>query len=101
MMIKLTPEQEKAYVRFISARDRVGILKQGKAKWIPHRDCFMTVDVVGMNHPLFMVNDEWLEYKEAFQAWLDIEPEFRKTERMSMIRGDYDNQDSWRDKDGR
>jgi hypothetical protein len=45
-----------------------------------------------------MENDEWLEYKEASLAWWKVEPEFRKTERMSMIRGDYGDSDSWREK---
>jgi hypothetical protein len=53
-----------------------------------------------MNHPLFEVNEEYQEYKEAFSEWLKVEPEFRKAERMSMIRGDYDTQDSWKDKNG-
>jgi hypothetical protein len=48
-----------------------------------------------MNHPLFEQNDDWLEYKEASLAWWAIEPEFRKTERMSAIRGDYGSSDSW------
>jgi hypothetical protein len=51
-----------------------------------------------MNHPLFMQNDEWIEYLAASAAWWEIEPEFRKAERMSMIRGDYGDTDSWRDK---
>lgn len=93
----MTNDQLKTYQRFIRARDKVGLTKRIQNKWIPHSDYLMTVDVEGMNHPLFMVNDDWLEYKQAFQAWLDIEPEFRKTERMSMIRGDYDNEDSWKD----
>jgi hypothetical protein len=56
------------------------------------------VDVGNMNHPLFIENDEWIEYQQASLAWWAIEPEFRKTERMSMIRGDYGDVDSWRDK---
>jgi hypothetical protein len=54
--------------------------------------------VEGLNHPLFIVNDAWLEYKEAFQAWLDIEPTFRDKERMRASRGDYGKPDSWEDK---
>jgi hypothetical protein len=42
-----------------------------------------------------MENDEWLEYKEASLAWWKIEPEHRKTNRMSAIRGDYGTADSW------
>jgi hypothetical protein len=48
-----------------------------------------------MNHPLFEQNDDWLEYKEASLAWWEVEPEFRKTERMSAIRGDYGTSDNW------
>jgi hypothetical protein len=47
------------------------------------------------------LNEEYQEYKEAFSEWLKVEPQFRKEERMSMIRGDYDTQDSWKDKNGR
>jgi hypothetical protein len=100
-MIVLTMEQQKAYDRFIRARDKVRIgtyAKYSKGDRIPHSDVIQTVDVEGMNHPLFEQNDEWLEYKEASAAWWAIEPEFRKTERMSMIRGDYGDADSWRDK---
>jgi hypothetical protein len=48
-----------------------------------------------MNHPLFELNEEWAEYKEASLAWWGVEPEFRKEERMSSIRGDYGIPDSW------
>jgi hypothetical protein len=54
-----------------------------------------TVDVAGLNHPLFEENEDWLEYKEASLAWWKVEPEFRKAERMSAIRGDYGVSDSW------
>jgi hypothetical protein len=51
-----------------------------------------------MNHPLFIVNDAWLEYKEAFQAWLDVEPAFRDRERLRATRGDYGKLDNWEEK---
>jgi hypothetical protein len=100
-MIKLDKEQQKAYDRYIRARDKVQIGTYGKRQksgWIPLSDVASTVDVTGLNHPLFEQNDAWLEYKEASMAWWAIEPEFRKTERMSMIRGDYGNADNWREK---
>lgn len=96
-MIELNKEQQKAYNRFIQARNRI---RNPKNKWIRCSDYTCTVDIVGLNHPLFEVNEEYQEYKEAFSEWLKVEPEFRKAERMSMIRGDYDTQDSWKDKNG-
>jgi hypothetical protein len=57
-----------------------------------------SVDITGLNHQLFEQNDDWIEYKQASLAWWAVEPEFRKTERMSMIRGDYGDSDSWREK---
>lgn len=100
-MIELNEEQRKAYARFIKARDRVGLgaVKPNKNySWVPMSDYSACVDVAGMNHPLFVQNDEWLEYKEAFANWLAIEPEFRDRERMRMSRGDYGTQDSWEER---
>jgi hypothetical protein len=100
-LIDLTPEQQKAYDRFIRARNRVRIGSYGKrlkGSHVPLSEVLCTVEQTGMNHPLYMENDEWIEYLEASAAWWEIEPEFRKTERMSMIRGDYGDVDSWRDK---
>lgn len=97
-MIHLTDEQKKAYKRFITARNKVGVVRtQGytKRKFIRQADVVCSVDVIGLNHPLFEPNDDWLEYKEASLAWWAIEPEFRKTERMSAIRGDYGTSDNW------
>ena len=97
-MITLTKEQERAYKRFITARDKVGLVRtQGysKRKWVRQADVVCTVDIAGMNHPLFEQNDDWLEYKEASLSWWAIEPEFRKAERMSAIRGDYGSSDNW------
>lgn len=98
MMIELTPEQQRAYDRFITARNRVGLARtkpSAKYSWVPMRDYSTTVDIEGLNHPLFEVNDEWLEYKEAFTAWLAVEPTFRHEERLRMTRGDYGQGDSW------
>lgn len=97
-MIQLTDEQQRAYKRFIIARDKVGIVRTlgyTKRKWVRQADVLQTVDIAGFNHPFFEVNHDWLEYKEASLAWWAIEPEFRKTERMSAIRGDYGSSDSW------
>ena len=100
-MINLTQEQQRAYDRFIRARDRVRIGKYGKklkGAHIPLSAVFCVVDQPNMNHPMYLENTEWIEYLEASEAWWAIEPEFRKKERMSMIRGDYGDVDNWRDK---
>lgn len=100
-MIELNDEQKKAYVRFIKARDRVGLNNKKPNKnysWVPLSDYSACVDVVGLNHPLFVLNEPWIEYKEAFLAWLAIEPPFRHEERMRMSRGDYGQQDNWDDR---
>lgn len=92
-MIELSDDQKRAYARYIRARDRVN-----NYEYIPHSDVLRTVDVDGLNHPLFEQNDLWLEYKEASLAWWAIEPDFRKSERMRMSRGDYGTQDSWEER---
>ena len=100
-MSNLTKEQQVVYNRLIKARNNVALGQyrlKNKNPWQPTSDVVCSVDVVGLNHQLFEQNDEWLEYKEASLAWWAVEPEFRKTERMSMIRGDYGNSDSWREK---
>lgn len=99
MMIEFTPEQKRAYSRYILARDKVNMINNNRnAPYIPHSDVIRTVDVENMNHPLFEQNDDWLEYQEAFKQWLAVEPEFRNQERMRMSRGDYGTQDSWEDR---
>jgi len=103
-MIELTKEQKIAYARFIKARDRVGLGNRKPSKnysWVPLSDYSACVDVVGLNHPLFVQNEPWLEYKEAFMAWLEVEPAFREVERMRMSRGDYGTQDNWEDRGSR
>jgi len=93
-----TDEQKKAYERFIKARDRVGLVpsaNRNKGKWIRQASVQSTVDIAGLNHPLYEGNPEWTEYLEASLDWWRVEPEFRKTERMRMTRGDYGKQDSW------
>jgi hypothetical protein len=87
----MTDEQIRVYKRFIAIRDRI----RDSNEWIPTKDVLRTVDVVGMNHPLFEMNDLYLEYQQAFQDWLAVEPEYRKVERMSAIRGDYGVSDTW------
>ena len=96
-MTYFTIEQEKAYKRFITARDNVGLVRTkgySKRPYIPQRE-YTTVDTAGLNHPLFERNDDWFEYLEASSQWWSIEPEHRKTNRMSAIRGDYGSSDSW------
>lgn len=97
----LNDEQKKAYLKFIELRDKLGIGTYGrrlKTKRIPISEVLSTVDVAGFNHPFYERNDLYFEYVEAFMAWLAVEPEFRKEERMSMIRGDYGDSDTWKDK---
>lgn len=97
-MIDLTDEQKRAYARFIKARNAVGIVRTAdftKKAWVRFAEVQSTVDIAGLNHPLYESNEPWLEYLEASLAWWAIEPEFRKTERMSAIRGDYGLADNW------
>lgn len=100
MKIELTKEQEIAYNRFIKARNKVGIPKR-YGKWIPQSDVLACVDVTGLNHPMYVQNDDWVEYKEAFLNWLKVEPRFREEERMRSTRGDYGAEDSWDDRANR
>ena len=96
-MTTFTEEQARAYERYIRARDKMGLVRTkgyGKRPWIRTAE-YDTVDVAGLNHPMFERNDDWFEYLEASSQWWAIEPEFRKTERMSAIRGDYGTADSW------
>ena len=53
--------------------------------------------ITGLNHPLFVVNDDWVEYKEASLAWWAVEPPYRHEERLRATRGDYGGTDSWED----
>ena len=94
-MIELTPEQTRAYNRYILARDR--IYKRNK-KWVRASEISHTVDVTGLNHPLYVVNDEYVEYVEAFKQWLEVEPSFRHDERLRSSRGEYGAQDNWDEK---
>jgi len=103
-MIELNEEQQKAYARFIKARDRVGLGSTKPSKnfsWVPLSDYSACVDVTGLNHPLFVLNEPWQEYKEAFMGWLAVEPRFREEERLRMSRGDYGTQDSWDERGGK
>jgi len=97
-MMDWTEEQKRAYARYIRARDKCGLVRTAgymKRPWVRTADVVCTVDLAGMNHPMFEPNEDWLEYKEASSAWWAIEPEHRKTSRMSAIRGDYGASDSW------
>ena len=97
MMSELTKEQQTAYARFVKARNRVFY---GDA-WVKPSEFGECVYVEGMNRPLFPVNDAYVEYLEAFQAWLDIEPKSRQETRMRASRGDYGTSDSWEERTGR
>ena len=88
MMIDLTAQQKAAYKRFIKARDKI----RDSNQWIPIKDYICTVDMVGMNHPLFELNEPYIEYQETFREWLAVEPIFRKEEHMRMTRGDYNTE---------
>lgn len=96
--MNLTPEQQKAYDRFITLRDKVGLVKRHGAKWVRHADVIETVDVAGFNHPFYTENSLWLEYKEASLAWWKIEPAIRDQERMRSSRGDYGQPDNWEER---
>jgi hypothetical protein len=90
--IELNAEQTKAYNRFIMARDRVGKGKQ----WVKPSEISHSIEVAGLNHPLYVVNDDYVEYQEAFKNWLMVEPQFREKERMRASRGDYEGLvDNW------
>lgn len=93
-MIEFTLEQTHAYNRFILARNKL----RGK-KWIRASTISHCVDVAGVNHPAYLLNDEYVEYIEAFKQWLAVEPRFRHDERMRSSRGDYGSvTDSWEEK---
>lgn len=92
--IELNAEQTKAYNRFIAARDRV---TNGK-KWVRPSVIEYTIDVQGLNHPLYVPNNDYIEYQEAFDEWLRVEPHFREKERMRASKGDYGVSDNWGDK---
>ena len=99
-LLQLSEEQQKAYDRFIRARDRVKLVRTSKNirnEWIPMRDYLDSYKADGEHHPLFEPNLIWQEYKDASLAWWKVEPEFRDQERMRMSRGDYGKQDSWED----
>ena len=94
--LELTKEQQVAYDRFIKLRDKIGYgSKSNKVPWVKQSTIAGCVDVEGLNHPVFIINDVYLEYLDAFQAWLDIEPKFRQEQRMRASRGDYGQSDSW------
>mgnify|MGYP006280099195 CR=1 FL=1 len=100
-MIELSQQQRQAYDKFIKARDKIKMVETStnrKNEWVRFADVEGTVDVEGLNHPLYVRNDAWLDYKEAFNAWLAVEPEWRKAERMRASRGDYGTADSWEER---
>jgi len=97
VMIEFTKEQQLAYDRWIRIRNRVGYNGVSKLGHVPKSQVIQTVDVGGLNHPMFEPNPLYQEYLDAFDAWMAVEPEFRKNERMSMIRGDYGIVDTWND----
>ena len=95
----MNKEQQLAYDRFIRARNRMGYNRVSKLGHVPKSDVMQTVDIVGLNHPLFEPNPLYQEYKDSFQAWLSVESTSRKAERLSAIRGDYGQSDSWEDQE--
>ena len=100
MKLNLTEEQQKAYNRFIRARDEIKLVKTAgnfKKPYIPHRQYLDSIQLPNENHCQFIRNDEWWEYLEASQAWWDIEPRFRHEQRMRATRGDYGVEDNWED----
>lgn len=100
MRTNFTPEQQTIYDKFIRARNLAGIVPEAstaKTDYMPHSEVLATVDVVGLNHPLFVPNDAYVAFLEAYSEWLAVEPEFRKSERMSAINGDYGDADDWSD----
>lgn len=90
----MTDEQLKAWARYIKAFKRVGFNKIHKDGHVPKSEVLRTVDVEGLNHPLYEPNPLWQEYLEAVTEWLKVEP---TRDRMSAIRGDYGYQDDWDD----
>jgi len=97
-MSNFTPEQTRAYERFIRARNNVSLgqyRQYNKNPWQPTSDVVCTVDSESLNHPLFEQNDAWLEYKEASLAWWAIEPRYRDEQRLRSSRGDYGKADNW------
>lgn len=103
-MIELSQEQRRAYDKFIKARDKVKLVVTStnrKNDWVRFADVEGTVDIEGQNHPMYIRNDAWLEYKQAFTEWLAVEPQLRRDERMRASRGDYGLADNWDDRAGR
>lgn len=99
-MIQLTDKQKRAYERFITLRNRVGMVrvKGASTRWVRHADVIETIDVAGFNHPFYSENELWIEYQEAFRGWLAVEPPFRDEERMRSSRGDYGQSDNWEER---
>ena len=64
---------------------------------MPQRDYVECVRADGEHHPMFLINEDWEEYKNASSAWWAIEPQWRKDERMRASRGDYGDEDNWDD----
>ena len=103
-MIELTTEQRRAYDRFIKMRDKVKLVATStnrKNEWVRFADVEGTVDIDGLGHPVFIQNDTWLEYKQAFTEWLAVEPQSRKDNRMRASNGDYGPQDNWEDRESK
>ena len=94
----MTEEQIRAYKRFIRARDRIKLVKTKeniRNAFTPHRDFIDSIHIAGLNHPLFVLNDDWEEYREASAAWWKIEPRHVEEQRLRATRGDYGDMDNW------
>ena len=94
MRVVMTDEQLKAWERYIKMFKRVGFNKIHKEGHVPKSEVLRTVDVEGMNHPMFEPNLIWLDYLEAVTEWHKVEP---IRPRMSAITGDYGDCDDWED----
>jgi hypothetical protein len=92
---KWTQEQIAAFRKYMQAADRVGLGRRTKTPWVPFSDVLGSLKPDGARTPLYVPNTLWLEYKAAAEAWLAIEPQDKKDNRMSATRGDYGSEDSW------
>ena len=94
-MLVLNQEQQKAYDYFIKMRDRCRVVITAQNymnEHVPKSEVLASVDIINMNHNLFVENTDYKEYVAAFKAWLAVEPKFRDDQRMRASRGDYNGE---------
>jgi len=97
-VIELTQEQQKAYKEYIKHRDKVKVVLTNKNfmnEYVPFSEVLATIDVLGLNHPMYIQNDAWIDYLEAREGWLLVEPKERSQGRLRMSKGDYSDPDDW------